>query len=268
MRAMTIPLALCMAIASMLAAALAGAETMGRGSYLDDRVQTATYSADDVYRVQAVVGRTALVQLQYDESVNSDQGLMVTGDPTAWSIGVNQRGNLIGIKPTTADEPNTNLIISTDRRTYVLELKLVPKVADSTYLLRWNYPELKKAALPVRTFNDNPCACGRRNTAYRKQGDLELSPTEVWDNGTFTCLRFAASSPRPVLYQVLPDGTETLANTRPVGDVLVVHGLSKEFRLRLNDQVLALQTRQIGASHNYNGTTTGEYREVKRAESK
>ncbi|MNZ07733.1 Type IV secretion system protein virB9 precursor [compost metagenome] len=268
MRAITSLLAGVMAIASMLIAPFAGAETMGRGSFLDGRVQTATYSPDDVYRVQAVVGRTALVQLQYDESVNTEQGLMVTGDPAAWSIGVNQIGNLIGIKPVTNEEPNTNLIISTNRRTYVLELKLVPKVADSTYVLRWDYPELKKAALPVREFNDNPCSCGRRNTAYKKQGDLELSPTEVWDNGTFTCLRFSASTPRPVLYQVLPDGTETLTNTRSVGNVLVVHGVSKEFRLRLNDQVLALQTRQIGASYNYNGTTTDEYREVKSAEAK
>lgn len=245
------------------------AETMGRGSFVDARIQTAVFSPDDVYRVQVTVGRTALVQLPYDESVNSDQGLMTTGDPAAWALGVNQSGNLIAIKPTTEDEPNTNLIISTNRRTYVLELKLVRKVADSTYVLRFQYPEdRKKLPVPSRTYNDNPCDGALQNRAYQKQGDMALSPSEMWDNGTFTCLRFAASTPRPVIYQVLPDGTESMTNARTVDNILVVHGVSTDFRLRLNNQVLALRTRQVGSSFNYSGTTTGQQREVKRAEPK
>ncbi|MCY1271823.1 Type IV secretion system protein virB9 [compost metagenome] len=255
-----------LAVASILSAPFVEAETMGWGSTADSRIQTAVYNPDNVYRLQATIGRTALVQLPDDESVNSEQGLMTTGDPAAWSLGVNQTGNLIAIKPTTNEEPNTNLIISTNRRTYVLELKLVNKVADSTYVLRFQYPEQKKAVIPARKFNDNPCAGAVQNRAYQKQGDMDLSPSEVWDNGTFTCLRFAANTPRPVLYQMLPDGTETLTNSRTVDNILVAHSVSKEFRLRLNDQVLALRTRQVGSSYNYSGTTTGQYREVKSAE--
>lgn len=255
-----------MAIALMVLAPFVGAEIMGNGSYLDPRIQTAIYNPDDVYRVQATIGRTSLVQLPLDESVNSEQGLMATGDPGAWALGVNGSGNLIAIKPTTTDEPNSNLIISTNRRTYVLELKLVSRVADSTYLLRFQYPE-KKAPVAPRTYNANPCSGAVQNRAYQKRGDMALSPSEVWDNGTFTCLRFAANTPRPVIYQMLPDGTETLTNSRTVDNIMVVHGVSAEFRLRLNDQVLGLRTRQVGNSFNYSGTTTGQFREVKRAES-
>nr|CBI83188.1 putative VirB9 [Pseudomonas savastanoi pv. fraxini] len=65
------------------------AESLGTGSSLDRRVQTAVYSPDNVYRIQASVGRTSLVQLPANETINEASGLMVSGDPKAWSIGPN-----------------------------------------------------------------------------------------------------------------------------------------------------------------------------------
>ncbi|WP_247617956.1 TrbG/VirB9 family P-type conjugative transfer protein, partial [Pseudomonas syringae] len=120
------------------------AESMGTGSALDRRVQTAIYSPDEVYRIQATVGRGALVQLQSNETINQDTGLMVSGDPKAWSIGPNKAGNMVSLKPVTDKEPDTNLTINTNRRTYLIELKLVERTEDSTYLLRFTYPEPPK----------------------------------------------------------------------------------------------------------------------------
>ncbi|MFO7012752.1 TrbG/VirB9 family P-type conjugative transfer protein, partial [Pseudomonas aeruginosa] len=78
--------------------------------------------------------------------------------------------------------------------------------------------------------------------------------------------RFSTAMPRPVVYRVLPDGTETLANWHQVHNIVVVHGISDEYRFRLNRQVLAVRTRhQGGGFYNYDGTTTGEVREVKNA---
>ncbi|RMS88954.1 Type IV secretion system protein VirB9, partial [Pseudomonas savastanoi] len=116
------------------------AESMGTGSSLDRRVQTAIYSPDEVFRVQTTVGRGALVQLQSNETINQDTGLMVSGDPKAWSIGPNKAGNMVSLKPITDKEPDTNLTINTNRRTYLIELKLVERTEDSTYLLRFTYP--------------------------------------------------------------------------------------------------------------------------------
>nr|WP_258230405.1 TrbG/VirB9 family P-type conjugative transfer protein [Pseudomonas protegens] len=237
---------------------------MGGGSAFDARIQTAFYTPENVFRVQAMVGRSTLVQLQPGETVNSEAGLIVSGDPAAWSIGVNQVGNMVAIKPTTDQEPDTNLIINTNRRVYVLELKVARRVADMTYLLRFQYPEPPKKAIATRNPNVNPCAGAVQNRRYQKRGDVALSPIEGWDNGTFTCLRFASNVPRPVVYQVLPDGTERLTNGHQVDNIMVVHGVSDEYRLRLNQQVLAIRTQhQGGAQYNYNGTTTGEVREVK-----
>lgn len=243
----------------------ATAEVMGQGSYHDRRVQTAYYTPDNVFRIQAVVGRTSLVQFPANETVYEDSGLIVTGDPAAWSIGANKAGNIVAIKPTTEDEPNTNLIINTNRHTYLLELKLVKQVADMTYALRFTYPDPPKKSVASRNFNPDPCP-GPINT-FQVRGDKAISPTEGWDNGTFTCFRFVTNAPRPVVYQVLPDGTERLANVRNEQNIMVVHGVSQLFRFRLNSLVMEARTRQqVGGFYNYNGTTTGEIREVKHAD--
>ena len=242
------------------------AESMGDSSILDRRVQTAIYTPDNVFRIQSVIGRTTLIQFPQNETVNGESGLIIAGDPKAWSIGVNKAGNMIAIKPQTADDPNTNLIINTSKHTYLMELKLVKDVALMTYALRFKHPEPPKVVAVAKAPFD-PCN-GLHSGAYQVRGDKTLAPLEIWDNGTFTCFRFPNNVPRPVIYQVLPDGTETVANTRPPeGDIVVVHGISKLFRLRLNSLVMeARSTQQLNTTYNYSGTTTGEVREVKRAE--
>ncbi|WP_324729670.1 TrbG/VirB9 family P-type conjugative transfer protein [Pseudomonas chlororaphis] len=244
----------------------AGAESMGDSSPLDRRVLTAVYSPDNVYRVQAVIGRASLIKFPPNETVNGVEGLIISGDPSAWSLGVNKAGSMVAIKPKTDLEPDTNVIINTSKNTYLLELKLVTKVADMTYALRFVLPENAKPKPPAIAAVSDPCH-GLRSGPYKVRGDKSLAPLEAWDNGTFTCFRFPTNVPRPVIYQVLPDGTETLANTRTERDILVVHGVSTLFRLRLNSLVLeAKPTQQLGTTYNYKGTTTGEIREVKRAE--
>ncbi|RMO26069.1 VirB9 protein, partial [Pseudomonas amygdali pv. morsprunorum] len=107
-----------------------------------------------------------------------------------------------------------NLVINTNRHTYLLELKLVTRAADMTYALRFTYPEPPKKSGAVRRDPGNPCDGPVQNGPYQKRSSAEsrsIAPYEGWDNGMLTCFRFTGNGPRPVLYQVLPDGTETLA---------------------------------------------------------
>lgn len=242
------------------------AETVGKGTQLDKRIQTATYSPDNVFRINSVIGRASSIKLEAGETIWKDDGIMVTGDPNAWDIGPNKSGDMVAIKAKTDQEPDTNFIVNTNRRTYVFELKLVKDVAQSTYLLRFNYPKPPKVGdspFVGRDLNQNPCS-GRENRRYEKRGELIISPSEVWDNGTFTCMRFPTNAPRPVVYEVLPDGTETLVNFHNVNDILVIHSVSSMFKLRLNKLVLAIRTSVNNTGfYNYNGTTTGEVRETK-----
>ncbi|EFL91432.1 conjugative transfer protein [Candidatus Regiella insecticola LSR1] len=245
------------------------AETVGKGASLDKRIRTALYSPDNVYRLSTMKNRTSTIQFPPGETVNRGSGLIATGNPGAWVIGANQDGNMVVVKPDiNATDANTNVIINTNKHTYIVELKLTDNPAAMTYLLRFNYPvppKPEESPFKGRQRNKNPCE-GRINRNYQKRGDMSLSPYEIWDNGTFTCLRFPTNAPRPVIYQVLPDGTETLANLRSVNDIMVVHGVSQRFRLRLNRLVLELRTEQNNTGwYNDNGTTTGKVREVKNA---
>lgn len=242
------------------------AEVSGRGTSLDKRIQTATYSPDNVFRINAVVGRATIIEFEGGETIRRDNGIMAMGDPNAWEIGPNLSGDAVTVKPKTDLEPDTNFIIKTNKRTYVLELQLVKDVSKATYLLRFNYPKppvIGDSPFVGRDLNKNPCD-GTENRTYEKKGDLILSPSEVWDNGTFTCMRFPTNAARPVVYEVLPDGTETLVNFHTVNDILVIHSVSSMYKLRLNKLVLAVRTRVNNTGfYNYNGTTTGEVREIK-----
>lgn len=256
--AVALGLVLCTAVCQVQA------ETMGERSALDARIQTAIYNPDNVYRVQAFVGRTSSIQLPPNENVMGRDGAIMSGDPKAWELGLNQAGNLITFKPINSKDADTNITINTNRHTYIIELTLVKKLSDMTYMLRFRHPEQPKP-VPANMVAD-PCS-GLRSGPYQKRGERSLAPAEAWDNGTFTCFRFPTNLPRPNVYQVLPDGTETLANVRPVRDILVVHGVSHLFRLRLNGLVLEMRpTQALNTPYNFNGTTTGEVREVKRGE--
>lgn len=241
------------------------AEVMGSSSGLDKRIQTAIYSPDQVYRVQARVGRVSLIAFPPNETVNGVDGLIISGDPSAWEMGVNKSGTMVGLKPTTVFDPDTNFTINTNRNTYFIEMRLVKSVADMTIALRFKHPEPVRKPEPAKPLIPAEECAGAWSGPYKKRGAKEIAPTEGWDNGIHTCFRFANNTPRPVVYQVLPDGTETLANVRPVADVLVIHGISGLFRFRLNGMVVeAKPTQQLMKNYNFNGTTTGEVREIKR----
>ena len=241
----------------------ASAENMGASSFLDKRVQTAVYTPDNVWRIQGMVGRGSLIQFPPGETVNGDDGLITSGDPNAWELGVNKAGSKIVIKPKfdKDQDPDTNLIISTNKHTYLIELKLVQKITDMTYALRFVLPELPKSVAKIDA-PVNPCN-GLENRTWQTRGNKDLAPSEVWDNGAFTCFRFATNKPRPLLYQVMPDGTETVASGRNEQNILVAHGVSSHWRLRLNGQVLEFKTQLQPTPYNFKGTTTGEVRTLK-----
>ncbi|MCR8998686.1 TrbG/VirB9 family P-type conjugative transfer protein [Rahnella perminowiae] len=254
---------------------LAQAEVAGRGGQLDHRVQVATYSADNVFRIYTMKDRISAIQLGPGETINMDTGAMVVGKPGdqnnhEWIIGANKAGTMILIKPSEyATNPETNVFISTNLRTYLIELKLTDKASLMTYLLRFDYPQPPKPAetpFKGRELNVDPCqGTTNVNRRYRKRGDMTLSPSEVWDNGTFTCMRFPTNAPRPAIYQVLPDGTETLINSHAVNDIEVIHAVSKAFRLRMNNLVLELRTDANNTGwYNYSGTTNGQILEVRK----
>ncbi|HIH5042681.1 TPA: TrbG/VirB9 family P-type conjugative transfer protein [Pseudomonas aeruginosa] len=250
---------------ALICSVSANAAELPKGSSYDKRIQYVMYNPDDVVVVKTRAGNSTLIQLEADEYlVNLPTGGLSMGDTGAWTLGV--RGNNIFLKPK-GPFPNTNINLVTNKRTYAISLVEVEDVKQAAFQVRYRYP-----AEPVNLagkggsgspVDKGPCSDGPKNTNWFKYGDQTLSPTEVWDDGRFTCMRFPTSKALPLPYRYTPDNElkEALPNFNWKDDVMVIHEVSEEFRLRLGNKVLGIKTDSMRpAPYNRNKTSTGEVR--------
>lgn len=217
------------------------AEIYPRSLGLDPRVQQIKYNPNNVVVVGVKDGIATLIQLEEDEEVAGDATGMGIGDPMAWNINV--RGNNIFLRPV-AEQPDTNISLVTNKRTYSIQLKYKDK--NPTYILKYAYDKPPKDPLPI--FKNKvikmPCTDAVFNGSYQVKGSEHLKPTSIWDDGIFTCFRWYNNNDLPVVYRVLPDGKEQLVNFHMDEDtgVMVVHEVANEFVLRLGDEVMNART--------------------------
>ena len=206
----------------------------------DSKIQQVQYNPKNVIRISTKIGKATLIQLQNDESIMSKElsGLGM-GDTDAWGLAI--RGNNIFLKPK-AENPDTNLLIVSDKnRTYSFDLITTKYNKNVSYVVKILYPQ-NKAVTNTQRQSVLPCSDGKMNFSYSKWGDNHLSPTYAWDDGRFTCFKFKTNTEQPVIYQIGSDGKETLVNSNMVNDILVVHGVANEFRLRLGKAVLGIKS--------------------------
>jgi type IV secretion system protein VirB9 len=238
------------------------AQTTAEPGPSDPRIRVIDY---DPWAVVPVVGvfRTA-TQILFSE----DEAILhvAVGDATGWDVVA--EGNILFVKPK-AERAPTNLIVTTRRgagtRHYTFELtsrggSSSSRTPNTVYGLRFRYPadetanasaalDAEAVALERRLIElklDRAVVEGRRNLAYSVQGDTDLQPSEVSDNGRFTVLRFPANQPIPAIYQVGADGTEGLVPFDVRGEFVVIHGVVRELRLRRGRTVLCITNDAFG----------------------
>ncbi len=239
----------------------------------DKRVQTFFYDPSDVFDINAKVGYSTLIQFEKDEII-PDSGGLGMGDSKAWSLEV--RANNIFFKPVTP-MPDTNMLVVTNKRTYAFNLSAQESVPP-TYIARFKYPKpIKKIDNPNPTPQANKLKLagtttdGKKifinkeiNTNYWYRGDKQIKPTNVWDDGLFTYLKYAHAGDLPIVLKVLNDGTETLVNTHVDADKLVVHDKGSLYRLRFNNLVGDVSSVKIDdfAKFNKTGTANPEEKRI------
>jgi type IV secretion system protein VirB9 len=162
---------------------------------------------------------------------------VAVGDSVRWLIAPASSGGNdsatphVLVKPTEAGL-RTNLIVTTNRRTYYLTL--VSSYNNPMLRIGFLYPQDPQQAFAT-------AAVGRgirpdtalANTAidkldfnYRMSGDRDLQPMRVFNDGTHTYLQMPQSMREvPVLFAVGSDGSDTLANYRFTGQYYVVDGV-------------------------------------------
>lgn len=208
--------------------------------------QVYTWSEGGIYQAYAAPGSVTDIALQAGESLVAvaagDTVRWIIGDTTSGS-GADKRTHILA-KPV-ASGLATNLLITTDRRSY--HLKLVSTRATAMVALSWIYPQDELIALrrtAVREEAAAPIAADLSiealNFGYDISGDRPAwRPLRAFDDERQTFIEFPASiavGEAPPLFVVGREGAAELVNYRVRGRFYVVDRLFDAAELRLGQK--------------------------------
>lgn len=202
-------------------------------------IQIYPWSEGALYQVYAAPGQVTDIALEPGENLTG-AGPIAAGDTARWIIGDTESGSgasrrvHVLVKPSRPDI-TTNLVITTDRRSYMIELRsgkkpYMPAVA-------WAYPRSPGAqrqnipAIPVIP------AVAARNYRYGLAGDNPpWKPISVFDDGRHVYVEFPrgiVQGEMPPIFVIGPDGEAQIVNSRIYRNILMVDRLFGAAELRL-----------------------------------
>jgi type IV secretion system protein TrbG len=230
-----------------LANAAARVEPRRAGYY--NAIQIFPYSEGALYQVYAAPGQITSISLEPGERLTGS-GPIAAGDTARWIIGDTISGSgrdrrvQILVKPTSPDI-TTNLVINTDRRTYLIELRA--RAEDYMPLVAWAYPETRIRMQPRLPATPAIPPEAQRHYRYALQGDdPPWRPISVFDDARRVYVVFPqgiVQGEMPPLFVIGADGTAQLVNARVYRNVLIVDRLFAAAELRLggrNQQVVRI----------------------------
>ena len=242
--------------AALAAAGPAQAELVPLSYGGDARIREVAYDADQVVRLDGVVGYHLHLELEEGESFVN----LGAGDMDALEVGAQGRHLMLKPKQETVA---TNLTLLTTRRVYTFEYsaRAGEEVKPAVYVVRFRYPAAPAVAAvePVRSEVV-------RNREYWTCGARELRPVEAFDDGVQTHLRFSARGEWPAIFVEQADGEEGLVNFHVEGDVAVVHRVARRLVLRRGERVACIENRAFAgtAERMPTGTVSDEVERVRR----
>jgi type IV secretion system protein VirB9 len=219
-----------------------------RHGYLN-AVQVYPFADGALYQVYSAPGQVTDVALQEGEQLTGS-GPVAAGDTVRWIIGDTESGAgatkriHILVKPTRPDLV-TNLIINTDRRTYLLELRSAEKIYMAS--VSWQYPQDQLIALRRQNAaaeGASPINAGidiaKLRFRYQIEGDNPpWRPLSAFDDGTKVYIempRGLAQGEAPPLFVVGPEGDGQLVNYRVRENYYIVDRLFAAAELRLGGE--------------------------------
>ncbi|MDA9451133.1 MULTISPECIES: P-type conjugative transfer protein TrbG [Bradyrhizobium] len=204
--------------------------------------QIYAYSPGALYQIYAAPGQITDIALEEGEQLTGS-GPIAAGDTVRWVVGDTESGSgdtrrvHILVKPTRASI-ETNLVVNTDRRTYLIELRsrerpYMPSVA-------WYYPETvreRSRSAALKPVLPDPA---QRISRYAIEGDSPpWRPLAAYDDGRKVYVEFPqgiVQGEMPPLFAIGPDGKTELVNYRAYGNVLIVDRLFAAAELRLGGE--------------------------------
>lgn len=206
-------------------------------------IQVWPFSDGALYQVYTAPGRVTVISLQPGETLVK----VAAGDTARWIVGNTSSGSgadkrvEVMVKPVRSGLSN-NLVITTDRRTYLLELTSTPKTWMAS--VSWSYPkdqlfalqhqaQAARAAAPVAT----GLSLANLHFRYAISGDHPpWRPLRAFDDGKKVYIQFPAGIAQgdlPPLFVIGPKGDGQLVNYRFHAPYDIVDRLFGAAELRL-----------------------------------
>lgn len=205
-------------------------------------LQVFPFSPGALYQVYVAPGQITDLALEPGEQLTGS-GPIAAGDTVRWIIGDTESGNgntrrvHILIKPT-RPAIETNLVINTDRRTYLIELRS----HDKPYMpsIAWFYPESRDGRARTPTPVPVLPEVSQRRYRYAIEGDKPpWRPIDAYDDGRKVYIEFSpgiVQGEMPPLFVIGSEGQPELVNYRTYENVLIVDRLFAAAELRLGDK--------------------------------
>ena len=224
------------ALLGLMAAGVAPAETLPMAGPIDQRLRTAVYSADQVYRLYGFVGYHIDLEFEADETFEALSGGDLEG------LTYSAHGNVLTLKPKVAST-EMNLAVTTNKRRYYFDYSVSARrpdllAAPVMYAVRFSYPPVHPEGdgLTGEQRIELDLARARQNRPHNADywfcGNRAVKPSAAFDDGVQTRLTFAARSELPALFVMNDDGSESLLNfSIDQGDVLI-HRVAPKFIVR------------------------------------
>jgi len=228
--------AMLIALLALCVASLADAETMPKRGLVDQRIRTAVYSPDEVYRLYGFVGFHLDLEFEADESFTSLSG----GDLGALTYSAHD--NVLTLKPKVASA-EMNLAVSTTKRRYYFEYSVSAQPPSRfpgqvMYAVRFSYPappvspdgltpEERVRLELARASQNRP-----RNVDYWFCGNPAVKPIAASDDGVHTRLTFGAKDELPAVFVRNDDDSESLLNFNVEDGDVIIHRVARRFIVR------------------------------------
>ena len=207
-------------------------------------IQVYPFTRGALYQVYAAVSQVTDIALEAGEKLVA----VSAGDTVRWVVGDTTSGEgsaaqvHILVKPIAA-ELQTNIVITTDRRAYHIELHST----DKTYMasVSWTYPAAALLALKAdrersemreAAIADIGVSIDQLRFRYRIEGEAPWKPRQVFDDGAKVYIQFPSGLPQgeaPPLFVIGSDGKPALVNYRVRGATYIVDRLFAAAELRL-----------------------------------
>ncbi|MES3041690.1 MAG: P-type conjugative transfer protein TrbG [Pseudomonadota bacterium] len=227
-------------------------------------IQVWPYADGALYQLFTSPGRVTVIALQEGEELVTvsagDTVRWIVGDTTS-GAGATQRVNIL-VKPTRSGI-RTNLVITTSRRTYLLELTATEKAWMAS--ASWEYPKDRMLALQKQASIADakaPLAQGlsleQLRFRYEISGDKPAwRPVRAFDDGEHVYIQFPARIAQgelPPLFVVGPQGDGQLVNYRYRAPYYIVDRLFGTAELRLGgDKAKAVRIARNDLRNNERG---------------